>query len=74
MAEKVEDEKEKELLEFLPLLELLRGVAGPSDRDEDDKVLSFSTPWFSTSIPFEVKFANLLANPLAWWHGLESIL
>ena len=38
MAEKVEDEKEKELLEFLPLLELLRGVAGPSDRDEDDRV------------------------------------
>ena len=40
MAEKVEDEKEKELLEFLPLLELLRGVAGPSDRDEDDRVPS----------------------------------
>ena len=58
MAEKVEDEKEKELLEFLPLLELLRGVAGPSDRDEDDRVPCLLALLHSTSTHLKLNLSN----------------
>ncbi len=34
MSDKAKDEKEKEVLKYIPLLELLKGVAGPSDRTD----------------------------------------
>ncbi len=43
MAEKAKDEKEKEVLDFVPLLELLKGVAGPSDRKDEDLVRMCTT-------------------------------
>ena len=38
MADKVRKQEEQEQLESMPLMELLRLVAGPSQREEVDRV------------------------------------
>ena len=45
MAQQVKKKEEKEQLESIPLIELLRLAAGDSQKDEQDKVCFHSSCW-----------------------------
>lgn len=45
MADKVRKQEEQEQLESMPLMELLRLVAGPSQREEVDRVRCLVISW-----------------------------
>ena len=59
MADKVRKQEEQEQLESMPLMELLRLVAGPSQREEVDRVRFL---FISMPFSFEARKKLLLPN------------